>query len=429
MSILAINGGPKVRKNLFPYQTSFGVEEKEAVNRVLNKGILSGYRGSWNDAFYGSTEVRNFEKEWAEKFNARYAIACNSCTSALFIACKAIGLQQGDEVIVTSYSMSCSATIPIACGATPVFADLEPDNFCLSPESCEKYITKNTKAIIAVSIFGNPIDYEGFKRLKEKYGVYIIEDAAQSVGAKYGNLYSGSLGDISCFSFTQGKHLSCGEGGILTTNDPKLAFECRLFMNHRDSVHNDIVIKNDLIALRDMDTRNNYEAGFNLRMTEISAAIMREQLKKIDFILETKRKNCEYIAHEFSRFDGITPASPRKNCVHSYYVQPFLFDEKVVGVSRSKFISAFMAELMPEQGRDVEGVGILVGSGYITPIYRWPIFSNRGFKPENYPVVEDLWKNKLFILRMSAPPISIEDDLVDVVLAFDKVYHNKLEIK
>jgi dTDP-4-amino-4,6-dideoxygalactose transaminase len=427
MKKLAINGGERLRKKFFPYQSTIGLQERIAVQRVMESTQLSGYRGSWNGAFYGGTEVQLFEKEWSEKFNAKYAIACNSCTSALLMALAAVGVALGDEVLVSPYTMTCSATMPMILGAVPVFCDIEPDNFCISYEEVVKRTTKKTKAIVVVDIFGNPFDPRIYEFAKER-GIIVIEDAAQAPGAKVNGEYIGKHSDMVCYSFTQGKHVNAGESGVITTNNPKLAIECRLLMNHKESVVSDASSLDDKEFFNLVDNKNPNKVGMNLRMTEVHAAIMREQLKKIDYILETKRKNCAYIEQELSKIDGITPCHARENCEHSYYVQPFLYDENKIGVPRNKFIEAFKAELMPEEKRDVEGTGILCGNGYIQPLYRMPCFGDK-FNPADYPIVEDLWKNKLFIFRLSSPPITIEDDLVDVVAAFNKVYENRDELK
>jgi dTDP-4-amino-4,6-dideoxygalactose transaminase len=273
---LAINGGTPVKSNLFPNQANIGVEEKGAVQRVMETQMLSEYRGN-AEKYRGGEEIQKLEKAWSDKFGSTHSIAINSCTSALHVACMAIGLKPGDEVIVTPYSMSCSATAPLLCGAIPVFADVEKDYFCLDPEDVERKITDKTKAIIAVDLFGQPFS-EKIQRLAEEKGIYLIEDAAQAVGASMQHEnedkhYTGNLGHIGCFSFTQGKHLTAGEGGMITTNDDYLAEKCRLLLNHAEAVINDF---GDGVLDFPYNLSNMW--GFNMRMTEIQAAIVQEQL-------------------------------------------------------------------------------------------------------------------------------------------------------
>ena len=181
---LAINGGEPVRKRLFPAQNTTGLEEAVAASRVINSGVLSYYRGSWIPSFYGGKEVITFERNWSREFCFIETVAVNSCTSALQIACGAIGLKPGDEVIVTPWSMSCSATAPMVWGAIPIFADIELDHFCLNIDSIESKITSKTKAIIVVDLFGQPFNPKIIE-LAEKHGLWLIEDAAQAPGATW----------------------------------------------------------------------------------------------------------------------------------------------------------------------------------------------------------------------------------------------------
>src|SRR5574344_900107 len=160
MGILAINGGKKVRTELFPAYRVIGKEEEDAVVKVLRSGILSKYLGCWADDFYGGPQVQALEKEWAEYFGVKHAITVNSATSAIYCAVGAIGTAPGDEIIVSPYTMCASATAPIIYNAVPVFADIEYDYYCLDPDDIERKITDKTKAIIVVDILGQPYDVE-----------------------------------------------------------------------------------------------------------------------------------------------------------------------------------------------------------------------------------------------------------------------------
>jgi len=420
--ILAINGGQKVREKLFPKQETVGKEELDAVNRVFKGERLSYYRGNDGENFMGGPEIQAFEKEFSDKFNIKHSLAVNSCTSALQIACLAV-LKPGDECIVTPWSMSCSASAPLVAGAIPVFADIEPEHFCLSYESVKEKITPKTKAIIAVDLFGQPFDYR-IRELADKYGIIVIEDAAQAIGSAYWNIeawnswdkhYAGSIGHIGCFSFTQGKHLTAGEGGMITTNDSELADRMAMIRNHAESVNNDRKDKNKVI-----DSSLN---GYNLRMTEIQAAIMREQLKKLDRFIELRNNNVQLINKLFEGMEDLfTPAPIRANCSHSYYVSAYLFnDTNKYGVHRDRYIDAVKAELAGEEIRIDKGVPI--GCGYIKPLYRFPIFGE--YDP--MPVVEDLWNNKLFLTTLQQNNLDMED-IQDIGKAFRKVYDNIKEL-
>lgn len=426
-SKLALFGGPKVREHLFPSQNTYGTEEMQAVTRVMKEGRLSGYRANWGLCFYGGPEIKALEKEWAARFNTKHAIACNSATSGLFIACGAVDVT-GKEVIVSPYSMTCSATMPLAWGGIPVFADVEEDCFCLDPVSVEAAVTENTKAIIAVSLFGQVYDPK-INEIAKHYGLMVIEDAAQAPGAKcYDSSpsndclvdlrYAGTLGHIGVYSFNFGKHMNCGEGGIIVTDNDELAFRCRLLMNHGESIQNDQ--PEDIVHWPGL-------FGFNLRLTEICAAIIREQLKKFDVLLHQRLKNVEFLNSELQRIPAITPAKIRQNCTHTYYVAAYHWDkEKADGLYRDKFIEAVKAELSSREGRDEEGCPI--GCGYIKPINQMSVFQSRGYSGKgSLPIVERLYEEDLFLTLLHAPNSTIED-IQDVSAAFHKVWENRKEL-
>ncbi|NOY76028.1 MAG: DegT/DnrJ/EryC1/StrS family aminotransferase, partial [Kiritimatiellaeota bacterium] len=179
---LAINGGAPVRTALFPPHKFIGDEEKEAVAEVLDSGILSRFLGCWHDDFYGGPQVQELERKWSEYFGVKHAISVNSCTSGLYCAVGAAGISPGDEVIVSPYTMSASATAALIYGGIPVFADIEEDYFCLDPKSIEDQITEKTKAIIVVDLLGVPYDSERINEIAVRHGVVVIEDCAQAPG-------------------------------------------------------------------------------------------------------------------------------------------------------------------------------------------------------------------------------------------------------
>src|SRR5713101_6246988 len=197
---LAIHGGSKVRNKPFPAYSPIGEEEKTAVVKVLGSGVLSQYLGAWHENFYGGSTVRSFEKEWAEQFEVKHAIAVNSATSGLYAAMGAAGVNPGDQVIVSPYTMSASAVAPLVYNALPVFADIEEDYFCLSPESIRQNITEHTRAIIVVDIFGQPYDAEKINAIAREHNLLVIEDSAQAPGASYRKKYAGTLANIGVYS-------------------------------------------------------------------------------------------------------------------------------------------------------------------------------------------------------------------------------------
>ena len=262
MSKLAIHGGKPIREKPFPAYNTIGQEEKEAVLRVLDSGILSKFIAARGNDFYGGIEVRSLEEEWASYFGVKHAISVNSCTSGIYAAVGAIAVEPGEEIIVSPYTMAASAAAPLIYNAIPVFADIEEDYFCLNPESIEERISERTRAIIVVDLFGQPYDADRINSLAERHGIYVIEDAAQAPGAQYKGRYGGTLGDIGVFSLNYHKHIHCGEGGIVVTDNDDLAEKVRLIRNHAEAVVEDRS-RMDLVNM----------IGFNFRMTEIEAAI------------------------------------------------------------------------------------------------------------------------------------------------------------
>lgn len=430
---LAINGGLPVRTKPFPAYNTIGKEEKEAVMRVLDSGVLSKFLGCWDTDFYGGPEVQALEREWEKYFCVKHAIAVNSATSGLYSAVGAVGIEPGDEVIVSPYTMSASAVAPLIYGAIPVFADIEEKYFCLDQVSIEERITSKTRAIIVVDIFGLPYDADRINAIAKKHGLVIIEDTAQAPGALYHDKLAGTLGDVGVYSLNYHKHIHCGEGGVVVTNNDEVAERVRLIRNHAEAVVEAKGTKNLLNMV-----------GYNYRMTEIEASIAHCQLLKLSKLLHIRQENCNYIAERIGRIPAITHPKVREGCTHSYYVQPFTFDESVADVSRESFIEAVRAELSPTELREAEGA--LISCGYVKPLYLQPLFQTRtAFGSRGYPfaasrhkhkityhkgicpVAERMYEKELFIHELMRPAMTRED-LNDVVEAFEKVWECREEL-
>ena len=426
---LAIHGGKPVRTKLFPAYQTIGEEEKAAVNRVLDSGILSRYLGCWHQDFYGGPEVQALEKEWADYFGVKHAMAVNSCTSGLYCAVGATGVEPGEEIIVSPYTMSASATAPLIYNAMPVFADIEEDYYCLDPQSVEERITPRTRAIIVVDIFGLPYDAKAINTIAKKYGLMVIEDTAQAPGALYKGKLAGTLADLGVYSLNYHKHIHCGEGGIVVTNNDELAEKVRLIRNHAEAVVENKGVT-DLVNM----------IGFNFRMTEVEAAIARCQVRKLDGLLKARQKNCAYLAEKLGEIPAIEPPKVRQECTHAYYVHPFKFREDIAGISRDRFVEAVRAELSPSELRPKEGVKI--GCGYVKPLYMQPMFQKKvAYGAKGYPWVDDsckytkgicpvterLYEEELFTHELMHSFIQ-QEDLDDVIQAFMKVWKGRDEI-
>ena len=433
MPKLAIKGGQAVRTKPFPGYRIMGEEEKKAICDVIDSGILSKYLGCWSPDFFGGPEVQAFEKEWAEYFGVKHAIAINSCSSGIQCAIGAAGISPGDEVIVSPYTMAVSATAPLIYGGIPVFADIEENYFCLDPKSVEERITERTKAILVTDIFGQAYDADAINAIAKKHNLIVIEDCAQAPGVKYRDKYAGTLGDIGVYSLNYHKHIHTGEGGVAVTDDDNLAERLQLIRNHAEAVVKGKGVKN-LVNM----------VGYNLRFTELQAAIGRIQLKKLKGYLDERIKNCNYLSEKLSQIPGLRVPGPRPHAEHAYYVQPLLYDQKVTGVHRNIFIDAVAAELPPIELREDEGTRLFYGGA--EPLYLLPIFQERiaigrdgfPFTSPHYkgrvsyergicPVVERLYKDEVVLHELMRPPAT-QEDLDDVVKAFEKVYENRHEL-
>ncbi len=429
MAKLAIYGGKPVRTKLFPAYNTIGEEEKRAVMGALDSGNLSQFLGAWHKDFYGGPLVRQFEKEWGSFFGSKFAITVNSNTSGLFTAIGACGIKPGDEVIVSPYTMSASALAPVIYGGVPVFADVDYENYGLNPESIEARITPRTKAIIVVHIFGNPARMEEIMAIARKHNLYVIEDCAQAPMATYKGKYVGLLGDIGVFSLNYHKHIHTGEGGMIVTDNEKLAEKAYLIRNHGENVVEPKGIT---------DIENTY--GFNYRMTEMEAAVGIEQLKKLPTLLEERLKNAAYLSDLLGKIPGIIPPVVEEYNKHVYYVQAFKFKKEIIGIDRNTFIGAIKAEIPSAVLREDTP---LIGAGYVRPLYLQPLYQQRAahcsFNCEKYkgtvdysrgicPNAEKLHFEELFTHEYMRPGMS-KADMDDVISAFHKVIENIHELQ
>lgn len=419
MSRLAINGGEPVRKIPFPPYRTIGEEEKRAVMEVLDSGVLSQFLGTWSPDFYGGPRVQKLEKEWAAYFGAKHAVSVNSATSGLYAAVGAAGVGPGDEVIVSPYTMAASATAALVYGAIPVFADIDPEIFCLDPNSIRERITPRTKAIIAVDIFGHPAEFDEIMAIAREHNLVVVEDTAQAPGATYKGRFAGTLGHMGVFSLNYHKTIHSGEGGVVVTDDDRLAERLQLIRNHAEVV----VDKKGVTDLTNM-------IGFNYRMTEIEAAIASEQLKKLESLVRPRVAAADYLTERLKKYPGLTPPTVRPDVRHGYYVYPMKYDARVTEVPRARFAEALRAE------------GIPCGTGYVRPLYWEPVYQKRvGFGSRGFPfscvnnpssarydrgicpVCERMHEEELLSLGVCRAGIS-HADLDDVVRAFDKLYAN-----
>lgn len=415
---LAIFGGPKAVDRDFPRYNHIGKEEIAAVTKVMESGVLSQFIGGWHPDFFGGPTVQRFEAEWASYFKVKHAVSVNSNTSGLMAALGAVGIEPGDEVIVSPWTMSASATSILVWNAIPVFADIERETYNLDPASIEKRITKRTRAIVVTDIFGHAAPLDEIMALAKKHGLKVIEDSAQAPGAIYKGKFVGTVADIGVFSLNYHKHIHTGEGGICVTDDPNLAERMQLIRNHAESV----------VARKGVKDISNM-IGFNFRLGEIEAAIGIEQLKKLPGLAKSRQSASERISRGVSGLKGLRTCVVKEQCTHVYYVLPFQYYEEETGVPREKIAAALNAE------------GVPVGSGYcnlhLLPMYQERIaYGSKGFpwvggaydgevsyKKGICPVAEEFNEKRYLSLGMCS--FEYGNEHVDLLVgAFQKVWRN-----
>jgi perosamine synthetase len=273
-----------------------GEEEKTAVMNVLNSGMLAS-----------GPLTEEFEKKFADYVGTKYAIATTSGTTALHLGLLALGITHGDEVILPAFSFIASANAPLFCDAIPVFCDVDLKTFNIDAEQIKKLITKKTKAIMPVHLYGQAADMDPIEEIAEKYGLHVIGDACQAHGATYNEKQVGSFGDLECFSFYPTKNMTTGEGGMITTNNEEFAELTLSLRNHGRE-----------------KTKWGYEhgrLGYNYRLTDIGAAIGLEQLKKLPKNIELRKKNAQYFNTHLSSVEIPYVISAAQHAYHQYTIK------------------------------------------------------------------------------------------------------------
>ncbi|MGD9537725.1 MAG: DegT/DnrJ/EryC1/StrS family aminotransferase [Alphaproteobacteria bacterium] len=437
---LALLGGRPVRTRPFVVEPMVDEIEERLVLEAVREKNFSRYIGasapdiettlrltseeadlltdSWH--FLGGPHVRAFAAEFAAVFDVPYAIPVSSATVGLGVALAAAGVGPGDEVIVPAISYTASATAVLLFSAIPVFADVDPETFCLDPAAVEAAITPRTRAVMPVHLVGNLADMGRLRAIAAAYRLKIIEDAAQAIGAGWAGVKAGTLGDAGVFSFQQSKNIMTGEGGMIVTGDVELARRARLLINHGEVVfdrhHEPADLANAL--------------GFNFRMPELCAALGRAQLQKLDLVNEWRTRNAAVLREGLADIPGIR--IPLDQAAAGNHVAPVphlfvaLYDRAAMGVPREVFVAALRAE------------GVPVGTGYVRPMYANPLFLKRtafgveGFPwscrsepPPRYeigmcPVAERLLDEE-FLWFYHIAYSSTEADMADIVAAVRKV--------
>jgi UDP-4-amino-4,6-dideoxy-N-acetyl-beta-L-altrosamine transaminase len=340
-----------------------GKEEiKEVVNTLRSGWITTG------------PKTQKFEQDFASYVNAKYAVALNSGTAALHLALEAIDLKKGDEVITTPFTFTATAEVVTYFGAKPVFADIKEDTYNIDPEEIEKKITKRTKVIIPVHYAGHPCDMDKIMKLARKYKLKVIVDAAHAIGSEYKKQMVGSIADITCFSFHAVKNLTTAEGGMLITNNKKIADRVRIQALHG--------INKDAWKRYSKEGSWYYEIteqGFKYNMMDIQASLGIWQLRKIKKFNAIREKIAEDYNKQLGRMDEIKLPTVKENVKTSWHLYPIVIDLRQLKINRNQFIEEL-------KKRDI-GTSV-----HFIPLNLQPYYQQHyNYKPGQFSVAEKIY--------------------------------------
>ncbi|MDE1858887.1 MAG: DegT/DnrJ/EryC1/StrS family aminotransferase [Thaumarchaeota archaeon] len=297
-----------------------------------------------NASYEGGRHVRAFEGKVRKLVGAKHVVAVNSGTAALHTALMALGMKRGDEVIVPSFTFVATANVVLACGAKPVFVDIKED-YNMDPSAFKKAITKRTKAVIPVHIYGYPADMDEIRETAAAKSVKVIEDAAESLGATYKGTQTGKLSDAGCFSLYATKVVTSGEGGAISTDDDELADMLRLVRNH-GQVHG-------------YDSRH---LGFNYRLPEMSAALASVQMDRLDGFLRARARNAKYLTERVAATDGARFTQDAADRTHVFYLYTLYLRK-----NREKILKA------------LNGAGVGAAVYWHIPVHKTPLYVKLGY--------------------------------------------------
>lgn len=383
--------GTPIRSTLLPY----GHQE---IDEDDIAAVVAALRSDWLTT---GPKVAEFEQAFAEAVGTREAVAVSSGTAALHAAMRALGIEPGDEVIVTPLTFAASANCIVYCGGTPVFADVCPDTLLLDPATVEAKITPRTRAIVAVDYAGQPCDYAALRAVAARHGLALVDDACHALGGADGEgRLAGSLADLSTFSLHPVKPITTGEGGMITTDNPDWARRMRVFRNHG--------ITSDH---RQRQQQGSWfyemtELGYNYRLTDIQCALGLTQLRKLPLWTRRRQEIARAYDVAFADLPAVRPLRTRPSVSHAYHLYVIRLDLSRLTADRTTIFSALRAE----------GIGVNV---HYIPVHLHPFYRERfGLEPGLCPVAEAAYEE---ILSLPIFPGMSDRDAGDVIEAVRKV--------
>lgn len=388
--ILGIHGGKPVREAYLPYgQQQIDEYDIQAVVDVLKGDFLTT-----------GPMIQQFEEAIAKYVGAKYAVSFSNGTAALHAACYAAGITEGDEVITTPMTFVASANCILYQGAKPVFADIDNETYNISPKSIEEKITNKTKAIIPVHFTGQPVELEAIQKIAKKNNLIIIEDAAHALGATYKNKKIGSIGDMTMFSFHPVKHITTGEGGVITTNNPLFYEKLVQFRTHGIERNPKKLLENHGPWYYEMQF-----LGYNYRITDIQAALGLSQLSKLDSFIKIRKKYVDIYSKEFSCLSEIIIPKQLPQTSSSWHLYIIRLNTKLLKCNRKEFYEALQRE----------NIGVNV---HYIPVHLQPFYQKLGYEKGICPQAENVYEE---IITLPLFPKMTEADVWDVIQAVRKV--------
>jgi len=385
---LALHGGSPVRATLLPYG-------RQAITDADIQAVVEVLRSDWLTT---GPKVSEFEEAFAERVGSKHAVSFSSGTAALHAAAFGAGLQSGDEAITTPMTFCATANSVIYQGAKPVFADICPDTLNIDPEQIADNINSRTRAILAVDYAGHPADLQAILQLAEQHGLIVIEDASHALGAEYRGHRVGSISDLTVFSFHPVKHLTTGEGGMVTTELGELAERLRRFRNHG--------IGSDA-RQRQAAGHWHYEMvllGFNYRLSDISCALGLSQLHCLQANLARRREIARQYSAVLDATPGVVPPVVRTEVNPAWHLYPVRLDLEKLTADRA------------------ENIGVNV---HYIPVHRHPFYRDRfGYKGGEYPVAEKAYEQLISLPMFHGMS---DQDVEDVIRALLKVLGHFVE--